>query len=59
MGRPFFSAYIRLPALYPCTRISAEVAHMVLEWLRAADNVLWGPGTLALLVGTGAFLTIL
>ena len=31
---------------------------MVLEWLRAADNVLWGPGTLALLVGTGAFLTI-
>ncbi len=31
---------------------------MVLEWLRAADDVLWGPGTLALLVGTGAFLTL-
>lgn len=31
---------------------------MVMEWLRAADDLLWGPGTLALLVGTGAFLTL-
>lgn len=31
---------------------------MVLEWLRAADDFLWGPGTLALLVGTGVFLTV-
>lgn len=31
---------------------------MVMEWLRAADDVLWGPGTLALLVGTGIFLTL-
>lgn len=31
---------------------------MVMEWLRAADDFLWGPGTLALLVGTGAFLTL-
>nr|WP_326126380.1 amino acid carrier protein [uncultured Oscillibacter sp.] len=31
---------------------------MVMEWLWAADDVLWGPGTLALLVGTGAFLTL-
>lgn len=31
---------------------------MALEWLRAADDFLWGPGTLALLVGTGLFLTI-
>lgn len=31
----------------------------VLEsWLRAAERVLWGPGTLALLLGTGAFLTV-
>lgn len=29
-----------------------------MEWLRAADDLLWGPGTLALLVGTGAFLTL-
>lgn len=31
---------------------------MVLEWLRTADDMLWGPGTLALLAGTGAFLTL-
>lgn len=31
---------------------------MLLEWLRAVDNFLWGPGTLALLVGTGAYLTV-
>lgn len=31
---------------------------MIQEWLRAADDVLWGPGTLALLVGTGVFLTV-
>lgn len=31
---------------------------MVLSWLRAADDVLWGPGTLALLMGTGAFLLL-
>lgn len=31
---------------------------MAMEWLRAADDVLWGPGTLALLVGTGIFLTL-
>lgn len=31
---------------------------MVSQWLRAADDFLWGPGTLALLVGTGAFLTL-
>ena len=31
----------------------------VLEaWLRAAERILWGPGTLALLLGTGAFLTV-
>lgn len=28
------------------------------EWLRAAERILWGPGTLALLLGTGAFLTV-
>ena len=27
-------------------------------WLRTAERVLWGPGTLALLLGTGAFLTV-
>lgn len=31
---------------------------MVMEWLRAADDLLWGPGTLALLAGTGAFLLV-
>ena len=28
------------------------------SWLRTAERVLWGPGTLALLLGTGAFLTV-
>ena len=27
-------------------------------WLRTAERTLWGPGTLALLLGTGAFLTL-
>ena len=27
-------------------------------WLRAAEQILWGPGTLALLLGTGAFLSV-
>ncbi len=27
-------------------------------WLRTADRVLWGPGTLVLLLGTGLFLTV-
>lgn len=31
---------------------------MALNWLRAVDNFLWGPGTLALLAGTGVFLTL-
>lgn len=31
---------------------------MALSWLLAADAFLWGPGTLALLVGTGLFLTL-
>ena len=31
---------------------------MALSWLRAVDTFLWGPGTLALLVGTGLFLTL-
>lgn len=27
-------------------------------WFQAADQILWGPGTLALLLGTGVFLTV-
>ena len=27
-------------------------------WFPAADQILWGPGTLALLLGTGVFLTV-
>ena len=27
-------------------------------WLRTLERILWGPGTLALLLGTGAFLTV-
>lgn len=29
-----------------------------LKWLQAVDRFVWGPGTLALLVGTGVFLTL-
>lgn len=28
------------------------------SWLRAAEQIPWGPGTLALLLGTGMFLTV-
>ena len=28
------------------------------DWLKTVDEFLWGPGTLALLLGTGIFLTI-
>lgn len=31
---------------------------VVESWLQAAERILWGPGTLALLLGTGAFLLV-
>jgi AGCS family alanine or glycine:cation symporter len=37
----------------------AELEKTVLEWLKAAQGIVWGPVMLVLLVGTGLYLTIL
>ena len=55
MGCPFFWTISPPPPYILYQETFSGGGGMVLEWLRTADDMLWGPGTLALLAGTGAF----